>query len=922
MSWRGLIPILKWEGFAACLSAVVIGGPFGPIAAIGVGILVLALLISWRRRDYDRSDYFKTWWRLWLACRWYSLVAWDDQYRPLPKKKLGGLSPALVRKPQRPSFRYKRNLSENMGIDLGLQPSPLSEQVPLWDIVQDQQGGVLVTPNGQLVVGYELKALHTAYSNEPVILHACEKLYQGAARLPDHWEAQFFLYSETEEETRISYFEKMRSEGATLHREQARERAQYLKAKRPRFFRVRVYISRRYQRSVGMFQSTQSQKDLKGAIEAAESFFRSAGVDARRLNPDEIYQNYIDHLNPGDREAPVPILSETDSLRSALVRAPVTWTPDDVRLGKNHVKVLTLTKLPSHTVFTDIETLFLSGLPFDFLLVTHVQTPSRSRVRAETQAASRIAYATAEGSLIPSEVARQRFSDIREGVEQDESGRQRMMLFGMQIAVWGSSLEEVQNHANAIRDVAFRRNYTVVEESGRHDRQYLLSMAPGGLSHFDRWIRVLSNNVVDMLPVFSSRGGDRVPACIFETDRGELWSFDPAAAHRANWNNFVVGSSGSGKSVFVNSLIANACLACEATKGRVLVIDFAGPDKSSYLMLAEIFGGRFIPIASEATIGLNPFPPRQEVIKADGDFCSHTGNFLTVLTDLLVENQERGKDTKLYRNLIQEGIRELYYSSLEPCYESFLLILKKAEERGPDQRRATLLRLLHGTLMSPGGRLFLSKERLQIDEGFVIFDVFGIESYAREIREAIVFLVCETVRRLAFDDLAGSERKKYIFLDEVAQLVRQPGVVELIQELYATARKHGTAVTTVTQKYTDFVQSGLAASIRSNSTTGVFLSHTSDAASRQLVARDMDFNGRETHLFSSLHVKKGEYSEILLRTDDGPEGITTAKLRLGLPSFEYELYTSDVHDRIRQKNIQKKFPNASKLEVLRRAARR
>ena len=917
---------VPWEGgLAATIGGLVaLTTGLGPIGFVAVAAVVLGGLLLWRRFDHHRADYFVTKCRRLFGSPVYTLVDGDRAYRPLSPCP-AGYRHGLVQAPGRtlmrnatPEGRFVRPIFRWDA----LMPSPLSESIPVWDVLEDEDnGGLLITPTGGTVMGYAVQGLHTVYTDTDVILQACERLYFAAARLPDHWQAQFVLHAQTAPAEALSEFLRHRAGAGTIGRTQAKVRARYLADKQPRHFQLRLYVSR--QQAEGTpFRAKPDPAEAEKAAQAAEQLLTAGGLQFQRLSAPAIFADVAAFLQPGrPQPSPPRAIVGDESPRAALIQAPVTWTPDAVRIGGQFVKVLTLAKLQGTTAFTDMELLFLDGLPFDFRLVTYVHTPPRVRTRAKLELLSRMAYASAAGARVPNGLAQTRFEELRGALESDQAGEQRVAHLGMQVAVWGASLAEVQQRAGLLQERLLQRNYTLLEETGRHDRQYLTCMVPGGVSQFDRWIPLLSNNVVDLLPLFDSRPGDDIPACLFETDRGELWAYDPAAAHRSNWNSFVVGASGSGKSVLVNALIANACLSCAAAQGRVLIVDFAGADKSSYLMLAQIYGGRFLPILSDGA-GLNPFPPRADALDSAQALDAHTENALTVLVDLLVENQQRTKETKLYRNLIQEAVRALYAGDREPCFASFLEVLAAEQHRAPDPRRASLLRLLTGTLQSPGGRLFMSTERLVADDPFVIFDLFGIESYTPEIREAIVFTVCDAVRRLAFSSLGGAEKKKYIVLDEVAQLVRQDGVVSLIQELYATARKHGTSVTTVTQKYTDFVASGLAETVRSNSTTGVFLSHATDAASRDLIARDMSFNGRERHLFESLHVKKGVYSEFLLRVDDGPHGLTTAKLRLGLPPLEYELYTSDVEDRRRQARIQTAFPEASTLEVLQRAARR
>jgi type IV secretory pathway VirB4 component len=107
--------------------------------------------------------------------------------------------------------------------------------------------------------------------------------------------------------------------------------------------------------------------------------------------------------------------------------------------------------------------------------------------------------------------------------------------------------------------------------------------------------------------------------------------------------------------------------------------------------------------------------------------------------------------------------------------------------------------LLQGFVSSPFERHFSSDEAQprNADKSLVIYDLFGMDALPLSVQNALVYLVCGRVRDLAFDQ--ADARMKTIVLDEVAQLIRQPSMLGLFQELYCTARGYNTSVWTVTR---------------------------------------------------------------------------------------------------------------------------
>jgi hypothetical protein len=96
---------------------------------------------------------------------------------------------------------------------------------------------------------------------------------------------------------------------------------------------------------------------------------------------------------------------------------------------------------------------------------------------------------------------------------------------------------------------------------------------------------------------------------------------------------------------------------------------------------------------------------------------------------------------------------------------------------------------------------------------------------------------------------------------------------------------------------------------------------------RRQIVEDFEFNEREQYLFETLRTKKGEFSEALLRTEIWDEARSekraiTAKLKVELSPFDYELATSDAKDRELQRRFAEANPHLSLDQVLQEIARR
>ncbi len=110
---------------------------------------------------------------------------------------------------------------------------------------------------------------------------------------------------------------------------------------------------------------------------------------------------------------------------------------------------------------------------------------------------------------------------------------------------------------------------------------------------------VFQKNVVDLAPTSADWGGNTSnPEIFFFTPRGQLYSFDFFASN-TNYNAFVIGTSGAGKSVLLQDFAMNYLM----SGGRINIIDIGG----SYENFCGIIGGQYIDIKPSAPISLNPF---------------------------------------------------------------------------------------------------------------------------------------------------------------------------------------------------------------------------------------------------------------------------------------------------------------------------
>ena len=337
----------------------------------------------------------------------------------------------------------------------------------------------------------------------------------------------------------------------------------------------------------------------------------------------------------------------------------------------------------------------------------------------------------------------------------------------------------------------------------------------------------------------------------------------------------------------VNTLIAHTFFpnvkADKNFPGRIFIVDFAGAENSSYLKMVKLYGGVFIPVDSSGKVVLNPFPKRDEVLK-NGEWNGSVLNFLNVTMDLILEIREKNMNADLFRNIVSKAIRKMYLEKEEPV----LADLPDFIEDSDISKVEIIRKLLSGFLEDPVSKIINGKSTVDYGKDpFVIYDLQGISGLNGKLKELLTFIVIQEAKKSAFE-ITNS----FIIFDEAAQLIKDPRLSDLIEELFATARKYNTGVWTVTQNFLSFKEASLSSKIKINTTTTIFLSHANDEEAKRVIAEDFGFSKEEKAAFGTLKTVKGEYSTALFRTQIG-DRVESEVVKIELSPFDYAVATSD-----------------------------
>lgn len=693
---------------------------------------------------------------------------------------------------------------------------------------------------------------------------------------PDLKTAESFFMREAREGSVIEFFSVVREKDEVVEKRFAsevnpviRQRLGFLREKGVRKCRSFFTVS----------DDLPKKEFPKSGLDAAyhKSLVQSFGISSRRLDTQEIKEVLYEMISFGGEMKIHPEMT----LREELIQKQCSATPEYFKVGETFCKVLSLKFMPKETHPFMISRL-IDNFSSNFTFSVSFTVLPQSREMLSLEAKERFYIATSGRG------AAHNAKESDELMNLLAVSKHKIGFLSAKIVVSENDPRLLEKRCEELSVLMKNYGFFFEEETWGHDLEFFKSL-PSLMSVSERQLRVLSANFIEMIPAAKHGHGNfdgRFP--LFLRNRfGEIYGFDAGSSKRNNKNGSIFGCSGSGKSVTVNTLIAHTFFPNinydKNFPGRIFIVDFAGAENSSYLKMVKLYGGIFIPVDSSGKVVINPFPKREKVL-SEGRWNSSVLNFLNTIMDLILEIRGKDMNSDLYRNIVSRSVRNMYLAVEAPVLGDLLDFIEDEDT----SKAEVIRRLLRGFLDDPVSRIINGKSTLQYtEEPFVIYDLQGIGGLSGKLRELLTFIVIQEAKRSAFE-ITNS----FIVFDEAAQLIKDARLSDLMEELFATARKYNTGVWTVTQNFLSFKEAALSSKIKINTTTTIFLSHASDEEAKRVIADDFGLSAAEKEAFESLRTVKGEYSTALFRTQIGAN-LEPEVVRIELSPFDYAVATSD-----------------------------
>lgn len=304
----------------------------------------------------------------------------------------------------------------------------------------------------------------------------------------------------------------------------------------------------------------------------------------------------------------------------------------------------------------------------------------------------------------------------------------------------------------------------------------------------------------NLLPLLAEWKGQAAPGMPLTGRRGQLFFWNPFdrsllpniknAQVDHNYNVCVAGQSGSGKSVFLNELMATVM----GVGGKAVVLDLG----RSFKKTCQILGGRHIEFDVRYPISLNPFTyiptgNSEEEIETRSDMLALCGPIFQVMA------APKQGTTDLENSFIDQGIRHSWETygingNVDTVRE---FLLKHGNPIAKDLGEKLSAFSSKGTF----GHFFNDPANSNLKEDLIVIETDNLRSHPNLMAVVVQMLIMQVNQEMA----KGSRIRPFlIIIDEAWKLLGGKDTAAFISEASRIARKYKGGIVCATQHLTDY----------------------------------------------------------------------------------------------------------------------
>lgn len=512
----------------------------------------------------------------------------------------------------------------------------------------------------------------------------------------------------------------------------------------------------------------------------------------------------------------------------------VLWEKDCLKINGSTIRAMSLTELPQLSWKGCLQPIFEH--PASFTLSIHINMPDRNKIKRQLETKRRVSHALSISSSL--EVKNIESNSVlhssEETLERILVGKETMFEISLGIILRGTDEETLTTARDFERVVSGIGNAGLFME-GVGTLPVIKSHIPGNKALGIRKLPILSENLAHLLPLFHdySRLNDK-SSLDLRSRSIEVSHLNLFSKENLNFNSFICGASGSGKSFLMNATLTSTLK--DDAKTRLCIFDVGG----SYKRIIESNGGKSTTLSyteARALIAsfLRMYPVSTqgfyrafiETLCGSGSHITHS--HLVAIDDLLKELEgTRLEIGAMIKNASQRS---------EKFYHDIAHWLKPHTSFDGIEDRPDLIELIKAPVAA--------------------FDFKELDSDP-VLQKTTILLLTELLWK---DLVTGRYTRTQIVFDEVWRFFAQSK--GFLEEMYRTLRKYKAGIVSITQNLADYGDDTFAKMLFTNSFTKIFLQN---GASAEYLRETFDLPASDIERALSVTSKKPYYSEFFALT--------------------------------------------------------
>ncbi|RYZ77895.1 MAG: DUF87 domain-containing protein [Proteobacteria bacterium] len=507
----------------------------------------------------------------------------------------------------------------------------------------------------------------------------------------------------------------------------------------------------------------------------------------------------------------------------------IIWQRDHIVADGEVVRAMSLTELPQVTWNSCFQDLFEQ--PISFAMSFKLRIPDRHKLKRQLETKRRVSHALSISSSL--EVKNIESNSV---LSSSEETLERILvnketLYELSVALF------LRGSEKKTRDLVheLERNISGVGNAGLYGESIgtlpvLVAHLPGQKMLGIRKLPILTENLAHVLPLLHDFSRSNDPSSLQLRSRsGEVNHLNLFSKENLNFNSFICGASGAGKSFLMNAMLAS--LLEDEASTRICIFDIGG----SYRKLVTQEKGETVALTSERARNLIATYLRITVVNDKGFFRtlieSLCGSGSHISHSHLVAIEELLKDLDGEYLQIASFIR-LAGKRKEPFYQDLAHWLKPHIQLDSLRPKESL------------DLIFRSR--------VTAFDFKELESDPVLQRTTLLLL-----SEMLWSDLTkGTYSRTLIIFDEVWRFFERSK--QFLEEMYRTLRKYRAGIASITQNLADYGDEAFAKMIFTNSYTKIFLQN---GAAAEFLRETFDLPESDIQRALSVVSRKPHYSE-------------------------------------------------------------